>query len=196
MACFLVIAVIMINYNQAAAAEAAVEKYSPVLKFDGSAEGYPMNAQIYLDHRCGGKHRCQNNQLDAVSNPTYFRILQSDEQNRTMDIAYWWFYGYQSACEPIKNLGAHDGDWEHIIVHVNDLMLETVTYFQHDGHYTTSGFERIDAHPVVYVGKVAHGSYHNRTPHGIGGGCGYFWDWRNPGHTLNSSNKDMNEFAV
>ena len=38
----------------------------------------------------------------------------------------------------------------------------------------------------MYVGKVAHGSYYDQTPPDIGGGCGYFWDYRRPDISLNS----------
>lgn len=76
-----------------------------------------------------------------------------------------------------------------------------VTYFQHSGWYTRlaqgadsarflgasydPGLEFYGDHPIVYVGKGQHGSYHNQGGSGddiSGGGlsyCPYFDDWRN-----------------
>ena len=48
----------------------------------------------------------------------------------------------------------------------------------------SSGFETYSkTHPVVYVGKIAHGSYHDRKSTGVDGpgGCAYWADFRNPG---------------
>ena len=72
------------------------------------------------------------------------------------------------------------------VVHISNSEFEGVTYFQHSDHYTTPDFEKLGTHPVVYVGKVGHGSYYNPTPPHIGGGCGYFWDYRRPDIILNS----------
>ena len=137
-----------------------------------------MNAQAYFDANCGGDNRCQNNVVDTIHNPTYVRALHSDRTDGHIDIAYWWFYGYQGACSPfaIGGAGAHDRDWEHVIVHIANSEIESVTYFQHDGYYTTTDFEKMEQHPIVYVGKVSHGSYKNPTPLHIGGGCGDYWE--------------------
>jgi hypothetical protein len=70
--------------------------------------------------------------------------------------------------------------------------LVAVTFWQHKGRYTrltldkdweacanwkNCGLEIFNGtHPVVYVGKNQHGSYHDK---GGMGGCGYFEDFRN-----------------
>jgi hypothetical protein len=70
--------------------------------------------------------------------------------------------------------------------------IAAVVYWQHAGHYTRiahrNGFETSGTHPVVYVGKLAHGSYHSPNRGGWGGPFGawiaspcYYWaDYRNP----------------
>lgn len=43
---------------------------------------------------------------------------QTDKPTRHSHIsAYWFYYGYQDTCSP--GAGAHDADWEHIIVKVS-----------------------------------------------------------------------------
>merc|ERR1712079_288628 len=54
---------------------------------------------------------------------------------------------------------------------------------QHGGHYTLNEWDIYTegTHPIVYVGKIAHGSYYDFND--VGGGpltCGYFYDYRNP----------------
>ncbi|CAF1508670.1 unnamed protein product [Rotaria magnacalcarata] len=57
-----------------------------------------------------------------------------------------------------------------------------VSYYQHNGHYTRIGFDSSGTHPVVYSGKLAHGSYHdsNTFSSPTGGECTYYGDFRNP----------------
>ncbi len=131
--------------------------------------------------------------------PTYYQLRRYGQQTR---IHYWWFYGYQHPC--FAGLGSHNGDWEHIMVTLaeNRQQVAAVTYYQHDGSYTriagpraapctpagsgrcagASGFPQEDGHPVVYVGKYAHGSYHDSNSFGPPGPteCAYFGDYRNP----------------
>jgi Vacuolar protein sorting-associated protein 62 len=92
---------------------------------------------------------------------------------------YWFFYGYQDTCLP--GTGSHDADWERVAVKLKRGRLERVMFFQHAGHYTRQGqdlsyFE--GTHPVAFVGKNSHGSYHDD---GGTGSCLYFEDHRNPG---------------
>jgi hypothetical protein len=106
---------------------------------------------------------------------TYFTV----EQSCTEILTYWFFYGWQDYCSP--SLGAHHADWEHVVVKIIDGQLDRVMYFQHAGQYTRipGNYEVYDyTHPVVYVGKNSHGSYHDD---GGSGTCCYFEDFRNPG---------------
>jgi hypothetical protein len=59
--------------------------------------------------------------------------------------------------------------------------LRRVAFWQHGGWYSREpgGFEVVEGtHPVGYVGKNSHGTYHDD---GGSGGCLYFEDYRNPG---------------
>eukprot|EP01083_Nonionella_stella_P200588 734450_1 len=152
-----------------------VKTYAPILKFDRAASsyGYPMNAQLYINN---GQNGNENNILNTVSNPTYYRAVQCDVYS--IKIVYWWFYGDQKDC--ILDQGGHNGDWERIIVEITNNQITKVTYHQHGGHYTLNVFDIYceGNHPIVYVGKIAHGSYYDSND--FGGSCGYFYDYRNP----------------
>ncbi len=100
--------------------------------------------------------------------------------------------------------GAHYGDWEQVMVTLTEGQdaVASVTFYQHAGWYTRiagprdapctavgrcegfSGFRRNGERPVVYVGKVAHGSFHYDKSSGLGNvtgaKCLYFEDYRNP----------------
>nr|XP_027218695.1 uncharacterized protein LOC113811212 [Penaeus vannamei] len=45
---------------------------------------------------------------------SYWRAAACDAH---VHVAYWFYYGYQDTCSP--GAGAHDADWEHIIVKVS-----------------------------------------------------------------------------
>jgi hypothetical protein len=128
--------------------------------------------------------------------PTYFRVI-SDRQaaNRgRLRIVYWWFYGFQEPCNKSKVFhlwkedGAHHGDWEKIMVTTSPdrSYIEAVTYYFHGNHYTrrTGHFFTIGERPVVFVGKLAHGNYHNQEYSGWGAKTGLecceYADYRNP----------------
>jgi hypothetical protein len=108
--------------------------------------------------------------------PTYYRVSYHDDGRAR--IAYWWFYGWQEECMDISCVGAedgaHHGDWEHILVTTTTdrAAIEYVTYFFHGDWYTRQigSFELVGERPVVYVGKLAHGSYHSQDCSGFGAG--------------------------
>lgn len=136
---------------------------------------------------------------NSVKIPTYYKVFQCGNQIR---ILYWFFYGWQDRCAPtMKKISYHHGDWERILVTLSEdqSKIAAVTYFQHRGQYTRlaeggdrdrgpkagasykPGFTIFESyHPVVYVGKQQHGSYHNEGGTGSGGVsfCGYFEDYR------------------
>lgn len=105
---------------------------------------------------------------------TYFSV----ELSCTETVMYWFFYGWQDYCSPGQ--GEHPADWERIVVKIVDAQLDRVMYFQHQGQYTRvpGNYSVYDGtHPVVYVGKNSHGSYHDD---GGSGTCCYYEDFRNP----------------
>jgi hypothetical protein len=127
--------------------------------------------------------------LGAV--PTYFKVI-SDVATGRLRIAYWWYYGFQSPCNflPEGPDGTHHGDWEHIVVTTNPdrSSIDAVSFFQHGGYYTMlpGSYSSSGDRPLVFVGKIAHGSYHDRC-HAPECKevvsallCRYFYDFRNP----------------
>lgn len=171
--------------NDRACQQDLAERFAPILRFDqkqGESEKcFPSDAGSYFAARkSGDRSRICNtdrNSLTDGSIPIYYQIQRCSESTTT--IMYWFFYGYQDTCSP--GLGAHDADWERVAVKLIDGRLDRVLYYQHGGSYTrlTGGFELHDeTHPVVYVGKNSHGSYHDD---GGSGSCLYFEDYRNPG---------------
>jgi hypothetical protein len=107
--------------------------------------------------------------------PTYYRVYD-DPDSRGAQIEYWWFYGFQAACNEgcficKKDDGAHHGDWEHIIVATtaDGTAIAAVSYFFHGKSYTrqVGSFESVGERPVVYVGREAHGSYHGQECSGL-----------------------------
>jgi hypothetical protein len=138
--------------------------------------------------------------LAGNSIPTYYQIRTFGNQVR---IQFWWFYGYQHPCW--QNEGSHNGDWERVMVTLKEdrSAIAAVTFWQHGGWYTriagprdapctpggtgrcggSSGFESTSStHPVVYTGKIAHGSYHDTNGSGLDtfDQCFYYGDFRNP----------------
>jgi hypothetical protein len=146
--------------------------------------------------------------LHGSSIPTCYKMDQYKNQVR---ILYWFFYGYQHFCVGglIKD-GFHNGDWEHVdvILSEDQKRVAAVGFYQHGGHYVrtigqkgicspagtgrcegNSGFYTDGVRPVVYVGRGAHGNYHNANSFlpGTTGKedpeafqCTYYGDYRDP----------------
>ena len=219
-----------------------IERFAPVLMFDGSHKGLPMSAEVYfesgllrpaVDENAGtirwvtdwepecnpakgiygqcGRDECtcgmQNNSFQTLVNgdvPTYYKVvsdIDASDEGR-LRIVYWWFYGFQPACSDVKacpgNDGTHHGDWERIMVTTSPdrKKVDCVTYYQHKGYYTRKNFPLDGERPKVYVGKLAHGSYHSNdisgwmegTPHH----CCYYADFRNPKGSTTWNNTYLN----
>lgn len=155
----------------------------------------------------------ENTDIATLKNgtiPTYYMARKFYGQVR---ILYWSFYGYQHPCFPniFSDKGAHNGDWEHVEVILSQDMstIAAVSYYQHDGHYTrtigqkgpcspvevgrcngSAGFRTDGTHPMIYIGRTAHGSYHDANsflpgadPHAPAKAfeCAYYDDYRDPG---------------
>jgi hypothetical protein len=149
------------------------------------------------DRLCGrdecaqGMHNNDLGLLHAGSVPTYYQVI-SDVDTGRLRIQYWWYYGFQGPCNTFNEGpdGAHHGDWERIYVTTSPdrSRIDAVTYGQHSGWYTrlTGSFGTSGTHPLVYTGKIAHGTYHDRchAPECSdalpGLECRYFGDFRNP----------------
>jgi len=158
----------------------------------------------------GGSVGVENNNFSTLrdgSIPTYFQERFIGDQVR---INYWWFSGYQHECIPVlAPQSAHNGDWEHVTVILKEDRsgIAAVSYYQHNGHYTriagihgpcspagtgrcdgSGGFDLDATHPIVYVGRIAHGNYHNTNRYLPGRDpnqpdpteCTYYGDIRDP----------------
>jgi len=185
---------------------AANAYFNRIMWPDVNPPSFPANHIVFYARpdgpdKCHGRDKwnwgMRNNNfslLTAGQVPTYFKVISDVDSldNGRLLIAYWWYYGWQRPCNlwPEGPDGAHHGDWEHIIVCTTPdrTDVQAVVYAQHSGHYTRlpGGFEALPGGaPVVYVGKVAHGSFHNscKAPECIdipGLICMYYGDFRNP----------------
>lgn len=169
--------------------DAMAAEFAPRLRFDqefgtGSGDGrkcFPSDAGAYYALRAQGytpQSLCNQDYSTIANNevPVYY-MAERVGTNAVM-IRYWYFYAWQSTC--FLSAGSHAADWESMAVLVVDGQLMRVAYFQHGGWYTKErgSFETTGTHPIGYVGKNAHGTYHDD---GGSGGCLYFEDFRNPG---------------
>jgi len=169
---------------------ARAARFAPRLRFDqetttGSGEQskcFPGDAGAYFTQRAQGASSVSlcNKDYGSIAGgavPVYYVADQLG--GNAVIIRYWFFYAWQSTC--FGGLGSHPADWESMAVLIVDDELRRVGFWQHGGWYSREpgGFERVEGgHPVGYVGKNAHGTYHDA---GGSGGCLYFEDYRNPG---------------
>ena len=170
--------------------DALARKFAPRLRFDqlfGSGSGdqskcFPGDPQAYYEGRAQGiapQAMCNQNYSTISNNQVPVFYLAKQAGSDTVLIRYWFFYAWQSTC--FTSFGSHAADWESMMVMIVNGELKRVAYFQHSGWYTkkAGNFQTVDGtHPVAYVGKNAHGSFHDD---GGSGGCLYFEDYRNPG---------------
>jgi hypothetical protein len=165
-------------------------QFAPRLRFDqefgtGSGEQskcFPSDPTAYFAARAQGADPislCNKSYTPIANNqvPTYY--IANQVGTNAVLIRYWYFYAWQSTC--FGTLGSHAADWESLAVLVINGQLRRVAFYQHGGWYarepgayeTTNG-----SHPIGYVGKNAHGTFHDN---GGSGGCLYFEDFRNTG---------------
>ena len=177
------------------------DRYIPIFRFDRSQSEfcYPDYPSSQNDNRC-----VKNLDQNA---PVFYEV---DTCNGQTVYTYWLWYGWQRPCIRFFDDG-HGNDWEHVSVYVNPKTKKVaqVVFYQHRGYYTRGygKFESEGDRPVVYIGKVAHGSYHSHCSGRCSlrqffssikgcfghvefckGGCGYWDDFRNPGLELRSGN--------
>jgi len=167
-------------------------QFAPLLKFDQAAPDYPTSVEdVWASTSpasiiCGGRLVLTNNVPPrSLLFPTYYEVQVSPNDANRIFVDYWWIYKRQENC--IGNIGGHDYDLEHVVVQFNRATQQaiSVTYFQHAGWYTKKASNVISGNKVqVFVGKIAHGSYHFRNTISFPGySCSYWGDYRNPNGT-------------
>jgi hypothetical protein len=164
--------------------------YDPVLFSCSNTEGpWPTNAYTRPgDPLCGKAppaERCKDDKLgrategwylkldddatfgEGTTAPMYYEYLPGES------ITYWFLWGFSkpSAGEGGGRLIQHQGDWEHIIVNLDDTnAAQSVTYWYHHWNRTVpwddvpkaefgTPVSVVPHHPVVYAALEGHGSY-------------------------------------
>ncbi len=168
---------------------ALAQQYAPRLRFDqlfGQDSGdqskcFPSDAGAYYSGRQSGaspQSMCNQNYSTIANNQVPIYYSATAVGTNSVLIRYWFFYSWQSTC--FVTAGSHAADWESMAVLVVNGQMARVAYYQHNGWYSKEAgqFETTGNHPIAYVGKNAHGSFHDS---GGSGGCLYFEDFRNPG---------------
>ena len=132
----------------------APSTYLPIFKFDlaESKYCYPDQPSSQNDNRCV-----------KTLNPNAPVFYEEDKCDGQTVYSYWLWYGLQKPCIKLFDKG-HGNDWEHVSVYVNPSngQVSKVVFHQHGGHYTRrrGTYQSEGERPIVYIGKVAHGSYH------------------------------------
>lgn len=171
------------------AAAAWASQFAPLVKFDRAAPDYPTSVEDIWDSSNPSSITCGSTLAltDAVSPsspvfPTYYDVQQHPTNTDKVFIDYWYTYKRQEPCA--AGQGGHDYDWEHVVVQFkkSTQKIISVTYFQHGGWYTKNWANvAAGTRLVAYVGKKAHGMYHNsRSSSFFGYECTYYGDYRNP----------------
>ncbi|MEQ9364152.1 MAG: RICIN domain-containing protein, partial [Leptospirales bacterium] len=169
---------------------ALARQFAPRLRFDqgfGGGSGdqnkcFPGDPATYYAERAQGarpQDLCNKDYSTIQNNQVPIYYLASRVGTNAVLIRYWYFYAWQSTC--FAGAGSHAADWESVAALIVNGELQRVAFYQHGGWYTKErgNFELANGtHPVAYVGKNSHGSYHDD---GGSGGCLYFEDFRNPG---------------
>ena len=97
----------------------------------------------------------------------YSRVVR---QNSWVVLQYWFFYAFNNWRSGFYGANDHEGDWEMIAVYLSDdggyISPEWVAYAAHDfagddlrRHWDDPELEKVDEHPVVYVGAGSHASH-------------------------------------
>ncbi|PJZ70427.1 hypothetical protein CH373_04960 [Leptospira perolatii] len=170
--------------------DALAHQFAPRLRFDqefGTGSGdqskcFPSDPQTYFEQRAQGVEPvalCNKDYSPIANNQVPIFYMASQAGTNAVLIRYWFFYAWQSTC--FLSAGSHAADWESMAVLVVNGQLKRTAFYQHGGWYVKEQgtFETVNGtHPVGYVGKNAHGTFHDS---GGSGGCLYFEDFRNPG---------------
>lgn len=109
---------------------------------------------------------------DNLAPRYYGRVVH---QGSWVVLQYWFFYAFNNWRSGFFGTNDHEADWEMICIYLSDAALEKetgevkpewVAYASHDNHgddlrrhWNDLEVEKIDDHPVIYVGAGSHASY-------------------------------------
>jgi len=99
--------------------------------------------------------------LDQQAPNYYYRVTRAD--GYTM-LQYWFFYPYNDFHFSHGGSNDHEGDWENVIVYLQEGKPVFAVYASHGGggekhRRAWDEMTLFDSHPVVYVAAGSHGSY-------------------------------------
>ncbi|MCA8974068.1 MAG: Vps62-related protein [Planctomycetes bacterium] len=117
--------------------------------------------------------------------PAFYYYRRSGDLH---EIQYWWFSGYNDAAATFN----HQGDWEHVTVHVRHRQIEGVYFAAHNGgtYHPRSQLRFSGGRPVVYMARGSHASYSAPGTYNYGtdqaADGGHQWDIRSSLQRLSS----------
>jgi hypothetical protein len=136
----------------------------PAMNIEGTRSDGDDPSRYFLQITNDADER-QTRQGDIGSAETYAHFRKAADGSKGYDIQYWFFFPYSGPLMGGPVGGAHEGDWEHITVRLDD-DLETVRqvyYAAHDaeGRWVRPSQMRFknDTHPVVYIARFGHAAY-------------------------------------
>jgi hypothetical protein len=135
----------------------------PAMVVDDARSGGDVPSRYFLQITNDHNERATR-QGDVDSAETYAHFRKTAD-GKGYDIQYWFFFPYSGPLMGGPFGGAHEGDWEHITVRLdNDLRtVKKVFYAAHEaeGRWVKKSNLRFvnDTHPVVYIARFGHAAY-------------------------------------
>jgi hypothetical protein len=122
-----------------------------------SISSYTEAGNYYLDNRIGWFDQIAadyGGQMQSLTPTIYAHVYREGQYT---SIQYWFFYPFNNG-----PLNEHEGDWEMILVLLNQGTPESAIYSQHNtaSKLAWGEVDKIaDTHPVVYIARGSHANY-------------------------------------
>lgn len=106
-----------------------------------------------------------------AAKPAYYgRVFR---ENDWIGLQYWYFYHYDDWRTSFEGVNDHEADWETISIYLykdkNKIIPKWVVFSCHDftgddlrRRWDDPDLEKIDAHPVAYIGAGSHAAYYKK----------------------------------
>lgn len=112
----------------------------------------------YLDNNLGGYQEIADDYGQAKGTLGYTVYTRVVTTSQYFIVQYWFFYAFNPG-----TINQHEGDWEMIEIFLD--LAETPLYAAYAQHFSGeiaswNDVEKIDTHPIVYVGLGSHASYY------------------------------------